>query len=287
MASPPVLKKAPPPLPPTRSTWSWWLEGGAFNTGGGAVGQFPSIKPNWGGEGAVGFDWQAEPTWHVNGQFRYGSATKSSPTKSVFQSGSTTITNTGTQHLRENHWLVDFGIGRDFDLGSNAMWTLGVRVVDLRSKLNTSGNFVSATTSGSIVGAGAFSTQQKSTFVGAGPRFGVQGGVPLGGSLSFDWLAGAAVLFGERNVQLISSQASVSDVSDSAAVFNADAEAGLSYWINPNLKITASYRYDEYFKALKTLSVASTTLVVNGPVFLSSNIDRSYSGPMLRLTSKF
>ena len=84
MASPPVLKKAPspPPLPP--STWTWWLEGGAFNTGGGGVGQFPSFKPDWGGEGAVGFDWQAQPLWHVNGQFRYGTASKSKPTNSVF-----------------------------------------------------------------------------------------------------------------------------------------------------------------------------------------------------------
>jgi hypothetical protein len=168
MASP-VYKKAPaPPLPP-QSTWAWWIEGGAFNTGGGGVGQFPSIKPNWGGEGAVGFDWQAQPLWHVNGQFRYGSATKSGPTKSVFQSGTTTITNTGTQNLREDHWLVDFGVGRDFGLGnSRAMWTLGVRVADLRSKLNASGNFVSASSGGAIVGTGVSSSQEKSTFVGAG-----------------------------------------------------------------------------------------------------------------------
>jgi len=53
------------------------------------------------------------------------------------------------------------------------------------------------------------------------------------------------------------------------------------------VKITASYRFDEYFRALKNVTVASTTLGVNGPVFLSSNIDRSYSGPMLRLTTKF
>ncbi|MGB8631651.1 MAG: hypothetical protein WCD69_20095, partial [Xanthobacteraceae bacterium] len=60
-----------------------------------------------------------------------------------------------------------------------------------------------------------------------------------------------------------------------------------SYWINPNLKITASYRYDEYFKALKTFSASTTNLGPNGVVVTSPNIDRSYSGPMLRLTSKF
>ena len=56
--------------------------------------------------------------------------------------------------MREGHWLVDFGIGRDFGLGSNA---------------------------------------RRRTW------FGVHGDTPLGGSWSFDWLAGAAVLFGERS----------------------------------------------------------------------------------------
>jgi Legionella pneumophila major outer membrane protein precursor len=149
----------------------------------------------------VGFDWQAQPLWHVNGQFRYGTVSKSKPTNSVFTSGSTVITTTGTQHLQEDHWLVDFGIGRDFGIGSNAMWTLGVRVADLRSKLNTNAQTV-GTTSGSPIEHGVVTAVQRSTFVGAGPRFGVQGNTPLGGSWSFDWLAGAAVLFGERSGQV-------------------------------------------------------------------------------------
>ena len=141
--------------------------------------------------------------------------------------------------MREDHWLVDFGIGRDFGLGnSHAMWTLGVRVVDLRSKLNTSGHFASGTisaTPGSL-NVGVFSSQQKSTFVGAGPRFGVQGDIPLGGQWSIDWLAGAAVLFCERSVQVTSTSTGtagsttlVANASDSPAIFNVDAEAGLSY----------------------------------------------------------
>jgi len=168
-----------------------------------------------------------------------------------------------------------------------------VRVADLRAKLNASGSFVSATSTGTI--NGNFASRERSTFVGAGPRFGLQGDIPLGGQWSIDWLAGAAVLFGERNVQFNSTQTiggvvvitTGANAADSPAFFNADAEAGLSYWFNPNLKITASYRYDEYFKALKTLTVASTSLGVNGPVFVFSNIDRIYSGPMLRLTSTF
>jgi len=80
---------------------------------------------------------------------------------------------------------------------------------------------------------------------------------------------------------------SVANASDSPAIFNVDAQAGISYWFTPNVKITASYRFDEYFRALKTFSVASTNLGPGGPVLTASNIDRSFSGPMLRLTTKF
>jgi hypothetical protein len=39
------------------------------------------------------------------------------------------VTTSGSQSLREDHWLVDFGVGREFGLGSGrAEWTLGVRV---------------------------------------------------------------------------------------------------------------------------------------------------------------
>lgn len=106
-------------------------------------------------------------------------------------------------------------------------------------------------------------------------------------------------MFGERSVQsnsvstptgggnIATVTTTVAQASDSPAIFNVDAQAGLSYWFTPSLKLTASYRYDEYFKALETLTVASTNLGVNGPVIVSSNIDRAYSGPMLRLTSTF
>ena len=73
--------------------------------------------------------------------------------------------------------------------------------------------------------------------------------------------------------------------SDSPAVFNVDAQVGLSYWITPNMKITASYRFDDYFKALKVLQ--SAQLVGTTLVTTTSNIDRSFSGPMVRLTFKY
>jgi hypothetical protein len=93
---------------------------------------------------------------------------------------------------------------------------------------------------------------------------------------------GAAVLFGERNLQQTATAGGVSvtvaqDSSDTRAIFNVDAQAGLSYWFNPNLKFTVGYRFDGYFRALKTFNSAGNVV----------DVDRFYSGPMVRLTSKF
>ena len=291
----PNLTKAPPPAPVARDTWTWWIEGGAFNTSGGSIGT-PPFKPNWGAEGAVGFDWQPFAPMHVVGQFRYGAASKSTGAHSAFTTGGgTTVHINGNQNLREDHWLIDFGIGRDFGLGNtHAMWTMGVRVADLRSKLNLNA-ITAATNAGAAVAAGALTAQEKSTFVGAGPRFGVQGDIPLGGQWSIDWLAGAAVLFGERNVQANATAVSTTlkgtvvtiaaaNASDSPAILNVDAQAGLSYWFTPNTKFTVGYRFDEYFRALKTLTSVTNAA---GTTISSSNIDRAFSGPMARLTMKF
>ena len=196
--------------------------------------------------------------------------------------------------MREDHWLVDFGIGRDFGLGAGkALWSLGVRLADLRAKWTANGSFTATTTTPTSVGGigtttnvftSAFSAVQRTSFVGAGPRFGLQGEVPLGGQWSLDWLAGAAVLFGERNLQQTATATTggvsvtvAQNSSDTRAIFNVDAQAGLSYWFNPNLKFTVGYRFDGYFRALKTFNSAGNVV----------DVDRFYNGPMVRLTSKF
>jgi opacity protein-like surface antigen len=279
----PMPAKAPAPVPVAKDTWTWWIEGGAFNTSGGSVG-FPAFKPKWGGEGAVGFDWQPFAPMHVVGQFRYGAATKSTATQFSFISGPSTINVHENQNLREDHWLVDFGIGRDFGLGdSHAMWTLGIRVADLRSKLNINSNI---STVGPTPSPTTIAAQERSTFVGAGPRFGLQGDVPLGGQWGLDWQAGAAVLFGERTLTITTNTPFAGSQTDTPTIFNVDAQAGLSYWLNPNMKFTVGYRYDEYFRALKTLNVTNATSLA-GPTVAVTNIDRAYSGPMVRLTTKF
>jgi hypothetical protein len=76
----PMPMKAPPALPVAKETWAWWIEGGAFNPSGDSFNFGPrvsDIRPKWGFEGAAGFDWMPGwGQWHLSGQFRYGSATK-------------------------------------------------------------------------------------------------------------------------------------------------------------------------------------------------------------------
>jgi len=248
------LSKAPPLLV-LKERWSWWIEGGAFNAGSGNSDDFSlgpretNIRPQWGWEGAVGFDWspQGWGPYHLSGQFRYGSAQK---TKTF--AGSTTIVvpppagttliflASNNEKIRDDHWLVDFAVGRDFGLGNFgngiAQWKFGVRVADLRTRLTASGPFASTP----AIPIQNFSAQQDATFVGAGPRLGVEGSTQLGAGFAYEWLAGAAVLVGERHTSQLQTApifigagtitvTSGQAISETAAVFNVDGQAGLSY----------------------------------------------------------
>jgi len=102
----------------------------------------------------------------------------------ITPAGGTTlvVAKSNNEKIRDDHWLVDFAVGRDFGLGnSNAQWKIGLRVPDLRAKLTASGTVA---TRGAAVGP--FNTQQNATFVGAGPRLGVEGSTPLSAGWSLD-----------------------------------------------------------------------------------------------------
>jgi hypothetical protein len=308
----PVIARAP--LPQDR--WTWWVEGGAFNTGDPAFGPFPflatpvGITPKTGWEAAIGFDYSPASfaPYHISGQFRYGSARRkgqsfpanvaiSSPPGFNFTTRTTSAyaAGTGSGEIKEHHWLVDFAVGREFQLGSGqAQAKLGVRVADIYANVTGSGA-VSGGTSPGFGGStvtGVFSFSSRSKFLGVGPRLGIDGAAPFAGRWSFDYSGGVAVLFGRRSLDSNSTMTltinpaqpggsgtltTAASSSDVGAVFNLDAQAGVSYWFTPNFKMTASYRFDGYWNALKT--VDTTGAIVNE--------DRFYHGPMLRATAKF
>jgi Legionella pneumophila major outer membrane protein precursor len=308
-------KIAPAPAPQDR--WTWWVEGGAFNTSDPNFGPFPflanpgGIQPNLGWEGAIGFDYgpAAWSPYHISGQFRYGAARRKdksfpanvaipSPPGFVFNNPTTTTrpvfaNGTGSADIKEHHWLVDFAVGREFQLGSGqAQAKLGIRVADIYAKITGSGVVSGGTTTG-FGGSpitGVFSFSSRSKFLGVGPRLGIDGINPLGGPWSLDYGGGVAVLFGNRSFDSNSTMTltltghptsgtatTATSSSDTGAVFNLDAQAGISYQFNPNFKMTASYRFDGYWNALRAPNSAGA--IANEDVF--------YYGPMLRATLTF
>ena len=251
--------------------------------------------------------------YHVFGQFRYGqnsgasdpiSHTTSIPLRTTAVLGTPTpalVNTSGTATLNnESHWLVDLGVGRDFGLGSgNFQAQAGIRVAEIISTAGTAAGAFQGCLFGPPASAfpfcthatGNFSFQSRSQFLGVGPRLSVDGSQPLGGSWAFEYLGGVAVLFGDRSfnasqslfattgTSFVPAQSSVTALSASslAAIFNLDAQAGISYWLTQNFKLTASFRFDGYFNAL-------TVIEPNGAL---SQQDRFYYGPMLRGTVTF
>jgi opacity protein-like surface antigen len=319
--SPPPAASAP------QGQWSSWSEAGLTGhpatdpaIGLPPLGPFANLTPGAGWEGALGFDYhlaqcgasaapllaKANPApclspYHVFGQFRYGQNNGGSdpfsrtnipltlftssglPTPAVVNSA------TGSATLnKESHWLVDLGVGRDFGLGSgNVQAQLGIRVAEITSTANGAGTLQGVALGSPI--AGTFSFQSRSQFLGIGPRLGVDGSQPLGGSWAFEYLLGGAVLFGNRSLNasqtlfatlptptVLSSLTALS-ASNTAGILNLDAQAGLSYWLTANFKLTVSYRFDGYWGAL-------TIVEPNGA---PGQQDRFYYGPMLRGTISF
>lgn len=284
---PALVAKAPVIAP--AGVWTWWAEGGAMWTGGDAVWlpQAPtglgiaseSFKPRIGFEVAAGFDyrWPAS-LWHVSAQVRYGQAGTRTKARTLagYYTGYYWSANATAKH-KERHWLVDFAVGRDIGIGlGQTQLKAGLRIAELQAKTTGAGSVYV-----SYYGTYNFSFAQRSKFLGVGPRVGLEGAVPLGGAWSIDWLAGAAVLFGDRKFDAAANVTGPINLfgggvtsSSNGSVLNVDAQAGVSYAFNPNAKLTLSYRFDGYWNALRTFDAAGNI----------ANQDRFYHGPMVRLT---
>jgi hypothetical protein len=305
----PILTKAP--AAPARGDLTFFLEGGGFWTGGDQVAssfdtatgesQF-GLRPRLGWDAAIGFDYRfATSPWHVNMQFRYGEAKSSTssfaaPIASPGLVGSTTSTGTD----KETHWLADFAVGRDVGIGpASVQVKAGMRIAELTSQSSV---FTTANLAVTGIPTGEFNAisetilnQQNTSFRGIGPRLGLQGALPLGGGWQVDYLGDIALLFGTRRLDNplsssetlglappLSGSEILSTVSATAhevgaMVPNLDAQIGLSYWLSPNAKLTASYRIDAFYGALITFDSKGNEKLM----------DRIFSGPQLSLTATF
>jgi len=316
-----VLKAPPPVVQP--GVLTLWIEGGAFWTGGSDVrlgipdvvsnvaglGGFGIFRPRAGLEAAVGADWRfAASPWHVSFDVRYGQAksrgqnfAKNFTTHTGDNASSIAVAVQGQARQHESHLVADFMVGRDIGVGgilALSQVKFGVRVADLESRLHADLQAFAKCTDGGVscglgnnsTAAAAVSLDERSRFLGVGPRGAIEGAVPLGGPWAVDYMGGIAVLFGEQKLKISGAGVSSSSFfgttgtftfatqsTSNKAVFNADASAALSYWFTPHAKISAGFRFDGYWKALRTFDA-------NGNIV---NVDRFYYGPFVRLTGQF
>lgn len=274
------------------------------------------LTPKLGWEAAGGFDYRfAASPWHVSAQFRYGEgrAKDQASAGGTFdpvllgllgvRSGSGSET-TATGY-RETHWLADLAVGRDvIGTGRDALQVKGgLRVADFASRNDNddllTGNFnfdppirVAGIPVNSISSVQDVRTSTRASFLGAGPLIGLQGSAPLLGNWSFDYGGDAAILFGTQQstttsittitaspafLALAGPSVSTSTAERFAYVLSADLQVGVSYWINPNIKIGGSYRLD----ALVNVQNQSDPAVTN------VTPSRYTHGPRLTVTGQF
>ncbi|CAL76957.1 conserved hypothetical protein; putative signal peptide [Bradyrhizobium sp. ORS 278] len=295
-----------------------WGEGGAIWSGGDRFVQdagtplafFPNtpvsppldLTPKVGWEAATGFDYLiAGSPWHVSGQLRYGQSGQasaqiaSSGRLDLGQGRVITASDTFGATYQESRWLADIAIGRDvFATGPAALQVKGgLRLLDFETRATNSdllrqnasivnfGNAVFTNVDVAQVNDG----ENRNSFLGAGPRVGVEGSIPFAGRWSLDYLSDIAVLFGvQRNVVNSRSQSSASvpglaqpgtsatfSMERNTALFNADLQFGLSYGITDNVKLGGSYRVDA---VINTQDTAFTP-------------NRYTHGPRLTVTGQF
>jgi Legionella pneumophila major outer membrane protein precursor len=264
-------------------------------------GFFP-LTPKLGWEAATGFDYRfAGSPWHVSGQLRIGEA-RASASALIAQNfivggvGGAFNSDSPRADQKETHWLADMALGRDvIGSGPDAMqFKFGVRVAELRSVTNaTNPRFAS------FAGATASHVEnapQDNRFLGAGPRIGLDGSVPMGSGWTFDYLGDVAALFGTQKFQRVTSLDNfVTNVPNTAlvgvprvvdavekfgTVFNSDIQLGVSYWVSQNMKISASYRLDAYFNVFAALDAQNDATRLQ-------RIDRYTHGPRLAVSAQF
>jgi len=295
----------------TLEHWALWVEGESSQATGGplAFGKGMGVDGlKLGGEGALGFSFTpVGAPWSWGAEFRYGAVDSRRAFRTDGTFGSyTAVPAAGSAETHDDHWLADFDVGRDVDIGSmRARIDGGLRIASIEATTRAKANYVapgagpvscgSYSGAGSIPGwpppscssgssspgtPGTFTLRQESRFVGAGPRIGFTARVPIDRRWAIEGGLGAAALVGDRSLKVDSSGAAANfgitavNRTEATTILNLDGHIGLSFRLGRDANVTVGYRVDGYYDAL-------TTEGAGGQV---ANRDRYYSGPMLRLT---
>ena len=213
-----------------------------------------------------------------------------------------------TTAYKEKHWLADVGVGYEVvGHGRNAMQVKGgLRVQEFSARTKTTDNTftflnfpvpvqiqpgVFITSFNQSISA---VTDARASFLGAGPRIGIEGSVPFAGNWAFDYLGDLAVLFGTQKSIATTTTRSVLSVpvpfpggggsgiftannQRFATMLSADIQLGISYWINQNVKVGASYRLDALINVQNTEGAGVFVLMP----------DRYTHGPRFTVTGQF
>jgi Legionella pneumophila major outer membrane protein precursor len=179
-------------------------------------GEDPNVRPKVGWDVAIGFDYRFPGTpWHINGQFSYGEAKGSKDVASSFSliqpppDTSVAFSSATNANLKKRHWIVDFGAGYDIFTGASNRPALlqanfGMRIAEIKAtnRVNTSGSFFTSDGVDTTTATFSQSDRDVRSFLGLGPRVGVEGAIPLWGAFGFDYAANVAVLWGQHENQL-------------------------------------------------------------------------------------
>lgn len=214
----------------------------------------------------------------------------------------------------ERHWLADLTFGRDVvGNGPDALQVKGgLRIAEFTGTTNTRnasnffanfpvpfniGNPIGPISSASI--STSTVTDTRASFLGAGPVVGITGSIPFAGKWSFDYTGDAGVLFGTQQSDSTATTAfsatpailnllvgglgnggnnvNTTTTERFATVFSGDIQAGVSYWVTPNVKVGASYRLDALINLQNQRAAAVTNITP----------DRYTHGPRLTVTGQF
>src|SRR5690606_1015050 len=117
-----------------------------------------------------------------------------------------------TAEREESHWLADFMVGRDLGLGGGLPSTMrfGVRIAQIRGKTTGSAQwndipittffapFCATSPLRVVCVARDRDYTQQNNFLGAGPRFELDGSIPLAPRWSLEYAGGISALYGRR-----------------------------------------------------------------------------------------
>lgn len=263
----------------------------------------PSVKPWIGVDAGAGFDHRFAGTrWHVNGEWRggVGFGKKSYTDAFSFTDGTDSfVFNSPVEaKLLEWHWHADLGMGYDIISGRTPLQIkFGLRVAEVGAlnKITTNTTFSFSDGTDTVNATINDVTKDRRSFLGAGPRLGMQGEIPLFGAWTFDYQGDAAVLFG--NTKIASESATSFAITSSTGtavsgafnsnneywtkaiyVWNFDMQAGFGYWITPNWKATIAYRLDVFLDPLRQF---------RDDTLPAQSIDRYYHGVKVGLLGRW